>query len=335
MRTLYWTGSVNADGTFAPDDIAPKTVELEGFSKDGYGMLSPTIFTHDGKTVLLGVTPDKLPMAETYRLGYAHAYSLPREICLAADGSLVQKPFGGLHTMRTATSFSRADFTLNGTESLAPVEGRSLELSAEFTVGKGDFGFTFLGNGDRNAKLTYSPANNTVSLDLTGLDRIVQDEPFGGKYVSTLPQRLAEGSTAKLTVYVDHSFADIFVNDTYAATVRIFPTDKDGIKAAMFADGVVSVKSVNAYVLDASRTTGVKKLSAGDISVKGGKGTITYNLSKSSGDITVYDMSGRVIRQRTNVSGVGSIALAYDGISVVRVKNHADGIVNVYKVVVL
>lgn len=335
VRTLYWTGSVNADGTFAPDDIAPKTVELEGFSKDGYGMLSPTIFTHDGKTVLLGVTPDKLPMAETYRLGYAHAYSLPREICLAADGSLVQKPFGGLHTMRTATSFSRADFTLNGTESLAPVEGRSLELSAEFTVGKGDFGFTFLGNGDRNAKLTYSPANNTVSLDLTGLDRIVQDEPFGGKYVSTLPQRLAEGSTAKLTVYVDHSFADIFVNDTYAATVRIFPTDKDGIKAAMFADGVVSVKSVNAYVLDASRTTGVKKLSAGDISVKGGKGTITYNLSKSSGDITVYDMSGRVIRQRTNVSGVGSIALAYDGISVVRVKNHADGIVNVYKVVVL
>ena len=44
VRTLYWVGTINADGTFKPDNIAPKTVELDGFSKDGYGMLSPTIF---------------------------------------------------------------------------------------------------------------------------------------------------------------------------------------------------------------------------------------------------------------------------------------------------
>ncbi len=31
VRTLYWTGSINADGTFAPDSRTPKTVEMAGF----------------------------------------------------------------------------------------------------------------------------------------------------------------------------------------------------------------------------------------------------------------------------------------------------------------
>ena len=44
VHTLYWTGCINSDGTFAPDSEAPKTLELPGFSKDGYGFLSPTIF---------------------------------------------------------------------------------------------------------------------------------------------------------------------------------------------------------------------------------------------------------------------------------------------------
>ena len=36
VHTLYWTGCINSDGTFAPDSEAPKTLELPGFSKDGY-----------------------------------------------------------------------------------------------------------------------------------------------------------------------------------------------------------------------------------------------------------------------------------------------------------
>lgn len=108
----YWTGSINADGTFAPDSRTPKTVEMAGFSKDGYGLLSPTIFQKDGKTLMLGIVPDKLAGSENYKMGYAHTYSLPREISLDSKGNLIQKPFSGLAAMRSETSFMMTDFDL-------------------------------------------------------------------------------------------------------------------------------------------------------------------------------------------------------------------------------
>jgi beta-fructofuranosidase len=62
-------------------------------------LLSPTIYQKDGKTLLLGIVPDKLAGSVNAEMGWAHNYSLPREISLASDGSLVQKPYSGLTGM--------------------------------------------------------------------------------------------------------------------------------------------------------------------------------------------------------------------------------------------
>lgn len=335
VRTLYWVGSIGADGTFAPDNVAPKTVEMDGFSRDGYGMLSPTIFRKGDKTIMLGVVPDKLPMSETYRLGYAHAYSLPREISLSADGQLVQKPFSGLEGMRSGVSFAEKGFTLEGRKELTGIEGRALELRGEFTVGKSDFGFTILGNGGSEARVTYSPSSNTVSLDMSGLERIVQDAPFGGIYRSELPKRLAEGQTAKLTVYVDHSFVDIFVNDAYAASVRLFPTDRDGVKASVFADGSAYVQSVEAYTLNPNTTTGITAREAdAQCSVEGGKGTISYDTMGTTARMAVYDTTGRCLKTVNAVSGKGKVDVATKGLNIVRLTDKATGATRVFKVTV-
>ena len=54
VRTLYWTGSIASNGTFQPTSgfYIPKGVEL--ISRHGFGMLSPTVFQHDGRTIALG-----------------------------------------------------------------------------------------------------------------------------------------------------------------------------------------------------------------------------------------------------------------------------------------
>ncbi len=59
VRTLYWTGSIASNGTFQPTSgfYIPKGVEL--ISRHGFGMLSPTVFQHDGRTIALGIVPDK------------------------------------------------------------------------------------------------------------------------------------------------------------------------------------------------------------------------------------------------------------------------------------
>ena len=252
VRTLCWVGSVSSDGKFVPDNAAPQFLEMNGISKDGYGLLSPTIYQKDGKTLLLGIVPDKLAGSVNAEMGWAHNYSLPREISLANDGSLVQKPYSGLTGMRTETKVERT-LQLNGTESLAPVSGRQVELLGEFTVGGGEMGFRFLKKGDKGASLTYNSDNGMLTLDLTALDRTANDNGvYNGVYAVALPKKVAAGQVLKLHVFLDGSIADIFVNDTWAYSVRLFPTNAEQTEAEVFATSNTTAK-VSAWLLDAQQ----------------------------------------------------------------------------------
>jgi beta-fructofuranosidase len=252
VRTLCWVGSVGLDGKFVPDNAAPQFLEMNGISKDGYGLLSPTIYQKDGKTLLLGIVPDKLAGSVNAEMGWAHNYSLPREISLANDGSLVQKPYSGLTGMRTETKVERT-LQLNGTESLAPVSGRQVELLGEFTVGGGEMGFRFLKKGDKGASLTYNSDNGMLTLDLTALDRTANDNGvYNGVYAVALPKKVTVGQVLKLHVFLDGSIADIFVNDTCAYSVRLFPTNAEQTEAEVFATNNTTAK-VSAWLLDAQQ----------------------------------------------------------------------------------
>ena len=123
VKTIYYVGSINSNGTFSTTQSAPKTVELSGMARDGYGLLSPTIIQKDGKTIALGIVPDKLPSNQNYNMGWAHTLSLPREWSIDAQGELVQKPYSGLTALRSQTTITYDERTLNGELSLEPVSG--------------------------------------------------------------------------------------------------------------------------------------------------------------------------------------------------------------------
>lgn len=278
VRTLCWVGTIGADGKFSPLSSTPQTLEVGGVSRDGYGLLSPTIFQKDNKTILLGIVPDKLPTEQNLQIGWAHNYSLPRELSLAADGSLVQKPYSGLTAMRTDECYSATE-AVQGAVSLAPVSGRQIELLADFTVGTSAFGFHFLKSGSQQATLTYQPSTNQLELDLTALQRVVNDGAYGGKYALSLPAKPAAGTTLRLHVFLDGSIADIFVADKWAFSVRLFPTDAAAVEAEVFAESTTTV-DVKAWVLDANRSTGI-------FDVKDSK----HNGAEA--DNAMYDLSGR------------------------------------------
>ncbi|MBQ6308364.1 MAG: GH32 C-terminal domain-containing protein, partial [Prevotella sp.] len=255
VRTLCWVGTIGTDGKFTPDGNGVQYLEMGGVSRDGYGLLSPSIYQKDGKTLLLGIVPDKLASEENYKMGWAHNFSLPREISLDANGLLVQKPYSGLTGMRTSTSVTK-DLTLIGSESLSPVSGRQIELLGEFTVSNGTCGFNFLKSGDKQASLTYDVSNGTLSLDLSSLNRTVNDGGvYKGVYTATLPKKVNVGETLKLNVFLDGSILDIFVNDTWAYSVRVFPTDANAVEAEVFASSSTAVKA-SAWVLDANQSGG-------------------------------------------------------------------------------
>ncbi len=277
VRTLCWVGTIGADGKFTPlggQGGALQYLEMGGISREGYGLLSPTIGHIKASPLgegllLLGIVPDKLPTQTNYEMGWAHNYSLPREISIAADGTLIQKPYSGLSAMRTETScvYSSQDGTdgggLLGTASLAPVSGRQIEMVGEFTVSSGACGFHFLKSGSKQASLSYDIDRNTLTLALMQLDRTVNDAgSYNGVYSAMLPRKLNAGEKLKLHVYVDGSIIDVFVNYTWAFSVRVFPTGAEQTEAEVFTTNAMPV-SVRAWTLDASRSAadGIKPLS--------------------------------------------------------------------------
>ena len=263
VRTLYWTGSIADDGKFIPDDKSATGRLVEMNSKEGFGLLSPTIYQHNGKTIVLGIVPDKLSSQSNWDLGWAHCYSLPREWSLDANGNLIQKPYEGLTGMRTATSFVRNDFDLDGTLSLSPVSGRSVELSGTFEVGNADFGFNIFKSGNSQASITYNPASGILTVDFSKISRLPNDNNvYDGVYTCPLPEKPAKGSQMKINVFVDHSILDIFVNDKWATSIRVFPTDADATDIEAFATSSTKVQSLAAWVLDAKENnSGIDKFS--------------------------------------------------------------------------
>ncbi len=260
VHTMYWTGSIGADGRFNTTQQRGKDVELA--SRDGFGLLSPTIYNHEGKTIALGIVPDKLSSQDNWNLGWAHCYSLPREWSLDANGELVQKPFEGLRGMRSATSYSADAHTIDGIESLAPVSGRAAEIEATFTVGNSDFGFRIFKNSGAAGVITYSPVKGELTADFSRLARLINDSGvYNGIYRCTLPTRPAVGTELKLNIFIDHSIIDIFINDRWATSIRVFPIaeDADGIEA--FGSGA-AVKSLRAWTLSADGNSGVDHIEA-------------------------------------------------------------------------
>lgn len=302
VATLYWVGNINPDGTFIPDRSTPSNIEFTGFARDGHGMLSPTICQKDGKTIALGIVPDKLSSQDNYDLGYAHTYSLPREWSIDSEGNLCQKPYSGLSAMRAANGFSKTNFTLDGTLTLDGIAGRTVELCGEFTVGTGKCGFTLLDDGVSSIRIYYNGATNEIVVDSRGLDRLVNDAGvFDGYYHSPLPKQLAKGTAIKINVFFDHSILDIFVNDTWASSVRVFAKGKSTEKATAFADAPNQVRAMNAWNLNASNGNadiGSVCSDKDEIDITVESGCLKYSNVNTPAILSVYNISGNKIIEK-------------------------------------
>lgn len=285
VRTLYWTGTIAANGTFVPDAASSNPRMVEMTSRDGFGLLSPTICNHDGKTIVLGIVPDKLPAATNWRLGWAHCYSLPREWTIDADNNLIQKPYSGLSGMRTSTAFSRAGFELSSPIDLTPVSGRAAEICATFEVNRSTFGFNVFKSANGAAVISYNPASGEIIADFSNLPRLINDGgAYDGIYRCSLPAKPAVGDKVKLNIFIDHSILDIFINDKWATSIRVFPTDANANGIEAFGGASTKVVDMKAWVLDPKANGGVENIIVDD------SGLSEY--------VDVYNMQGMLIRSR-------------------------------------
>lgn len=328
VAALYWVGTINADGTFSPDKAAPVTIELPGFARNGYGLLSPTVYQHDGKTIAMGIVPDKLSLQANYDLGYAHTYSLPREWSVDGEGNLCQKPYSGLAAMRCDGGYANANFALNGSVALTGVSGRSVEVAGEFTVGAGKCGFTLLDDGASSVKVYYDGASNEIVVDMRGVDRLINDSGvFDGYYHSALPVQLAKGETVKLNVYLDHSILDIFVNDRWATSVRIFAQARAAENVTVFADAPTQALSVRGWNLDPTQGgsgVGMTEAVADDVVISAADGSISFANVRTPATLSVYNVTGSKVFDTAVTAPDGRIDIGFSGFHIVAISNGSE-----------
>ncbi|MDE6273244.1 MAG: GH32 C-terminal domain-containing protein [Muribaculaceae bacterium] len=264
VRTLYWTGDINADGTFAPDTNSAWPRQVELISKDGYGLLSPTIYQENGKTIALGIVPDKLPGSINYDLGWAHCYSLPREWSIDSKGNLSQRPYEGLKEMRSDVKISKDNFTLTGSQSMNPVEGYQAELLMTAEAGNSEIGFNIFKGSTGEGKVSIDCSTSRLKVDFTSLSRYHNDDhSYAGIYSCNLPEQLKKGEDVTLNVFIDGSVLDIFVNNRWATSIRVFPTGDDATGIEAFATAPANIKSLQGWTLASANPTGVGMIESG------------------------------------------------------------------------
>lgn len=302
VETLYWVGAINSDGTFQPFSQLPREVEVGNMSTEGYGLLSPSIMQKDGKNIVIGIVPDKLGGDDNRKLGWAHTFSLPREWSLDSNNQLIQQPYEGLTALRNnAFTFNLNNQVLNGTQSLEPVSGKAVELEGVFTVSADTnqkFGFNVRKSGDQAVRIYYTPATNKITVDARNVPRLSNDGwSYNGLYESVLPETIAVGQQLKIHVFIDHSIMDIFLNNKWAFSIRIFPTNVDSDGIEVFSEGSSTlINSLKAWILkstDSTSTPVIPLSEAADIYFSDDK--LIYHGLPVDARLNVYDTSGRMI----------------------------------------
>lgn len=302
VETLYWVGTINQDGTFNPYTHAPKEVELGNMSKDGFGLLSPSVMQNDGKNIVIGIVPDKLGGDDNRKLGWAHTFNLPREWSLDANNNLIQSPYDGLRNMRAnAASYNMVNHSLLGEQSMEPVNGKAVEIEGIFTVSSHQdqkFGFNVRKSGLNAVKIFYEPARNLFTVDARSINRLSNDGwLYNGLYVSSLPESIAVGQTCKIHLFIDHSIMDIFINNRWAFSIRIFPTDTESNGVEVFSEGSETfVNSVKAWKLYTKDATGFNNPGSQDkINIYFSDNELIYENLPVNTTLNIYDSLGRVL----------------------------------------
>ncbi|MDE7160619.1 MAG: DUF4960 domain-containing protein [Muribaculaceae bacterium] len=301
----YRLGSLDG-GRFVPDEAYRLPRKVDILAERGFGLMSPSPSVDaSGNVIAMGIVADKLPTHYNLSNGFAHLYSLPR-VWTLSDGELAQAPHPMTETLRAEDAFGQyhaADVALNGTLSLENVRGRAAEIDARFTVGTSTFGINFFKNAKgRQATLSYNPATHELAVDFGGIKRWGQDEGNPNRFSAIIPADRAprEGEEFRLHLFLDRSILDIFAGDRYAASVRVFCEDDEADNIELFADGLTTVASVDAYLMDGGDHT-AEPVAPKEFQLPANNGKVAF--LKSSLGVSQQEQAALDFFRRTNPKG--------------------------------
>jgi len=160
--------------------------------------------------------------------------SLPRELSLSEEGTLMIKPLRELKNLRSEEK-TVVDLTVksNSTHVLKDVSGDTMELEIVLDAPSvQEFGVRVLCNEEGNNGLTISSGKGSKTFTVGYID-----PPF----------ELQEGEDLTLRIFIDKNMIEVFANDRQAA-LAWHAYDADDLHVSLFSKGGdLKVKHISAW----------------------------------------------------------------------------------------
>jgi len=232
-------------------------VEHEGVLDAGGYLYAPQVLRdHCVRTILIGWVWEGLAKEARLANGWAGMMSLPRQLSLQPDGTLVNLPVGEVDSLRAAAIVMAGLSLAADQEVWLPLQADSFELQVEFEPCAATCGVKLActPGGEEETLIGYDPQSRQVFIDRA------QSSLFAGAQngepipalATSLRQggvlELAPGETLRLRIFCDRSIIEIFANDRLSLTSRIYPGSPAALGVKLFATGgPATVTAVHAW----------------------------------------------------------------------------------------
>ena len=192
---------------------------------DGFDVYATQAFNApDGKAYAISWVG--LPDVEypTDNENWANCLSQVKELSLK-NGRLIQRPVAAMGTLRQAGHLIRTEKVIDGRQVVESHAGQQYEL--KITIARNQSGTLHLAGNhtvDQSLQLNF----NTGKDAFFEIDRSKAGQTFNEKFGVTRKIRLPENQDLDLDIFIDHSLAEVFVNNgEHVMTLRYFADQKN------------------------------------------------------------------------------------------------------------
>ena len=251
VDTYYWIGTFNKDTCrFIPDDPKPRLFDHgRGIYTGQTGFCyitdeekeSGITNYEDGHSVIISLAQGKSAGTEQNKIsGWAHNLAMPVEIFLADNlVDVIREPVEAVSTLYKETLYEYDDSGMSTSEAIDEIKNiRSdmYELKATFTLSPSSSTY------DSGFYVRYNPTENNIGTERTAI-KFTNDGVYVDRLKSTLLDYVDKsetyhvpnyGKSFDVTIYVDRSQLEIYVNDIATITTRIYPKYGDSDYISLF-----------------------------------------------------------------------------------------------------
>ena len=176
--------------------------------------------------------------------GWSDIMTLPTQMSLRNDNSLVIQPVAEMKSLRGRHSTEKDTIVASGEEIvLGSISGNAIEL--QVTIESGDaheVGLNVLRSPDsqESTRISFFPQGHprfgSPLLQIDGTSASVRDDLIP-RPPEIGPLDVADDQPIELRIFVDRSIVEVFANERQCLTLRVYPDRDDSVGVSLFTRG--------------------------------------------------------------------------------------------------